>query len=135
MPFKFNSKQDFDLLLSVPSIGEGPNVLDRKDQLNSWRYLRGQVMSKTMEERQNIIKSYLGVQTLKQAILYTDIMANENFDSDCLARLQRSDEYFGAIYTSLSDNKEQTSYQIIKNCYTKYIMRNWCCVSHPSSYS
>ena len=99
---------------SVPAIGEGPNVLDHKDQLNSWRYLRGQVMSKTVEERQNIIKNYLGIQTIKQAMLYTDIMANENFDSDCLSRLQRSDEYFGTIYNNLSDNKNQPRYQIIK---------------------
>ena len=115
----------------IPLVGQHRDRQEGKDQLNSWRYLRGEIINKTPEERQNIVKQYLNVQVLKQACLYGDIMSGDGFNTTCLSRLQIADKFYGSIYNKVNKNNVEDRYVIIKELlYKKYLhafcMKDYC---------
>ena len=113
----------------IPLVGRHRDRQEEKDQLNSWRYLRGEILNKTPEERQNIVNQYLNTQVLKQACLYGDIMSGDRFDTTCLSRLQLADEFYGSIYNKVNKNNEEERYVIIKELlYKKYPDKLALCV-------
>ena len=97
------------------SLGSGGIIMKKIDQLNSWRFLRGEIINKSPEERQNTIKQYLNIQVLKQATLYWDIMSGDGFDTNCLSRLQMADEFYGSIYDKVNKDNMEERYIILKD--------------------
>ena len=122
----FSDTMDFNNDIDIPLIEKTSLDSTKSDQLNSWKYLRTGIMKSSPEERQSLIKTILGLQLIKQAVIYTDLMDNNNFNSDCLSRLQQNDEYFGLIYKKVLNNSDNmTRYKLINSILYKEFGERW----------
>ena len=88
--------------------------MNKSDQHNSYKVLQGEILSQSADDRQDLLKKYLGLQVLKQAVVFTDIMQNDNLDSSSIMRLQKADEHLGRLYDRTTNGLEER-YIIIKD--------------------
>ena len=123
----FNETLEFTDEIDLPILASDKE-LEVADQHRSYKVFQGEILNQPVEERQDLLKKYLGLQVLKQAVAFTDIMQGDNLDSSCLKRLQMSDEYLGSLYERTLNNLEER-YKIIKSLlYKKYNSKYVLCI-------